>query len=234
MDAHKPLPQTTRRAILSALAGVFSAGALAAVALLVSCATILPTGQQLAPGFESGDGAEGGKICNLDYRRPSFPDTYISNIYIDLTSPHHYVRLEWAGPDAEGQPTGPFRSTPGAGKPTINCNDAEMSNRTGTHCTPKGKFAVVGFSEYMNTAPYCHYITWINIKRGVAMHSHFDLRDTPASNGCIRLDKIPARLIHNNSRVGMTMVHIGGTWTAPDVLIARKKAAEAAAKAEIE
>src|SRR3989304_3146260 len=36
-------------------------------------------------------------------RNHDFPDTYISRIHLDLTSPNHYVCLTWTGPHAADQ-----------------------------------------------------------------------------------------------------------------------------------
>src|SRR5688500_14327625 len=49
-------------------------------------------------------------------RNSGFPGTYIKEIVVSLNDPDHWVTLKWTGPKAGEQETGPFRSSPGAGK----------------------------------------------------------------------------------------------------------------------
>ena len=166
------------------------------------------------PSYESGDGARVGSGFDLGMRNPDFPNTYIETIHLDLASPDHAVRLVWCGPLAKGAPVGPWRSCPGRGKPGVNCDDAVASNVVDSFCTPKGIFAVAGFSDHLHRATTCYYATWVlHAPRYVAMHSHGDIATHPRSEGCIRLTNEVAKLIHNNSRAGLTMIHIGGRWT---------------------
>jgi hypothetical protein len=147
-------------------------------------------------------------------RNPDFPRTYISRIDVDLTSPNHWVRLTWTGPQAASQETGPFRSSPGRGLGNNNCDDAEESNRQDSNCTPKGTMHVQGFSNDMTTCRTCKFVTWFQIGRGVALHYYPDVPEYPASHGCVRLkDKHAAQLIHNNAKIGATEVHVDGKWT---------------------
>src|SRR5690606_38332821 len=78
-------------------------------------------------------------------RNSDFPDTHISLIHLDLTSPHQHVNLTWTGPHASDQETGPFHSSPGAGLGFNDCNDPVESNCNGSQCTPKGDRTVKGF-----------------------------------------------------------------------------------------
>src|SRR6188472_3399196 len=71
-------------------------------------------------------------------RNSDFPNTYISSIHLDLTSPNSNVTLTWAGPNAIKQDAGPFHSSPGAGWGTNDCNDPIESNCLDSQCTPKG------------------------------------------------------------------------------------------------
>src|ERR1044072_6912825 len=71
-----------------------------------------------------------------ELRNADFTSTYISLIHLDLTSPNHSVTLTWAGPKAESQETGPFRSSPGTGWGTNNCDDNVESNCLDSRCTP--------------------------------------------------------------------------------------------------
>jgi len=72
--------------------------------------------------------AEAKKLEALDSKRPKaqkpktlssaahpqrisgFPDTYIQQISVALDDPDHAMTLEWTGPEAAEQETGPFRT----------------------------------------------------------------------------------------------------------------------------
>jgi hypothetical protein len=151
--------------------------------------------------------------ADMSLRNADFPNTYISHIEVDLTSPNHYVRLTWTGPVAAHQETGPFHSSPGAGTGSNNCNDMEECNRKDSNCTPKGEFAVEAFSDNMKTYPDCRFVTWFLASRGIAMHYNSSVPNYPASHGCVRLQEHAAQLIHNNSLIGRTRVTVGGTWS---------------------
>jgi hypothetical protein len=145
-------------------------------------------------------------------RNEDYPRTYISSIRVDLTSPNHWVRLTWSGPDAASQETGPFHSSPGRGLGTNDCDDEAESNRVDSNCTPKGTMRVQGFSNTMPTYSHCRFVTWFLIPRGIAFHSYPSVPNYPASHGCVRLNEHAAQLIHNNSKIGETEVIVGGRW----------------------
>jgi hypothetical protein len=147
-------------------------------------------------------------------RNFDFPRTYISAIRVDLTSPHHWVRLTWTGPQASHQPTGPFHSSPGAGLGSNDCDDVTESHRENSNCTPKGTMHVQGFTNSMVSAPNCRFVTWFDTSRGVAVHYYPVVPNYPASHGCVRIEDIRvAQLIHNNSKIGATEVTVEGKWT---------------------
>ena len=172
----------------------------------------------MAPEYALGDAARAGKRFNLAMRNPDFPRTHIEAIYIDLTGPDHWVHLKWSGPLAEQGPIGPWQSTPGRGKPEFDCNDVADSNMIDSFCTPKGVFPVVGFADHLNLSLKCTYATWIiHDPRYIAMHAHHDRPRRPASSGCVRLPFEAAKLIHNNSIAGITLVSIDGQWERPGV-----------------
>jgi hypothetical protein len=151
--------------------------------------------------------------ADLSLRVGDYPQTYISRIDIDLTGPQHYVRLSWSGPLAHQQEQGPFHSSPGRGWGENNCDEFAESNRNGSLCTPKGSFRVEGFNDCLPSLPKCRFVTWFNLPREIALHSHWDLPTYPASHGCVRLDSHAAQLVHNNSIFGKTQVIVDGTWT---------------------
>lgn len=151
--------------------------------------------------------------ADMSLRNADFPNTYISRIDVDLTSPTQYVRLTWTGPQAGRQTTGPFHSSTGAGTGRNDCNDVRESNRVDSNCTPKGEFSVEAFSDYMRSYPNCHFVTWFWASRGIAFHSHAQVPNYPASHGCVRLSERAAQLIHNNSLMGKTKVVVDGLWT---------------------
>jgi hypothetical protein len=159
-------------------------------------------------------GLEQTSKSSTSLRNADYPNTYISRIDVDLTSPNHWVRLTWSGPDASSQETGPFHSSPGRGLGNNNCDDVNESNRQNSNCTPKGTMHVQGFSEDMRTCRHCKFVTWFNIRREVAFHYYPDVPNYPASHGCVRLEDMhAAQLIHNNSKIGATEVVVDGTWT---------------------
>jgi len=151
--------------------------------------------------------------ADLSQRNADFPRTYIESIHVDLTSPHHWVRLQWTGPEADLQEIGPFRSSPGSGLGHNNCDDTEESQRNGSNCTPKGENVVEGFSDYLPSVPRCEFVTWFHLARQIAFHSHWQVPHRPASHGCVRLNMHAAQLIHNNARIGRTRVLVDGTWS---------------------
>jgi hypothetical protein len=175
-----------------------------------------PSPQPPAPNKESDLqlGLEQTSKSSTSLRNADYPNTYISRIDVDLTSPNHWVRLTWSGPDAASQETGPFHSSPGRGLGNNNCDDVNESNRQNSNCTPKGTMHVQGFSEDMRTCRHCKFVTWFNIPREVAFHYYPDVPNYPASHGCVRLEDMhAAQLIHNNSKIGATEVVVDGTWT---------------------
>jgi hypothetical protein len=153
--------------------------------------------------------------ADMSLRNVDFPRTFISSVHIDLTSPHQWVELTWTGPHAGEQETGPFHSSPGRGRGDNNCDDCDESNRGGSHCTPKGRRLVEGFGDFMPSSSSFKFVTWIHSSREIALHSHRDVPDYPASSGCIRLDEHAAQLIHNNAIAGQTEVVVEGTWALP-------------------
>jgi len=168
------------------------------------------------PGYQAGDGARASGKFNLDARNPDFPATHIAAIHIDLTAPSNSLQLVWEGPEAELGPTGPWRSSAGRGQPCYDCNEVEDSNTVDSWCTPKGVFAVAGFDDRLHAVPSCRYVTWVvHEPRFIAIHSHDDIPTQAVSHGCIRVPLDVAKLIHNNSLAGVTLVHVYGQWTRP-------------------
>jgi hypothetical protein len=148
-------------------------------------------------------------------RNDGFPDTHIGRIHLDLTSPHHWVRLAWVGPQAADQNGGPFRSSPGAGGGDNDCNHAVESNCPNSLCTPKGTRTVEGFMDHLRDKPEYRYVTLIDARRAIGFHAHPSVPPYPASQGCVRLEPYAARLIHDNSIEGVTEIVVDGTWTNP-------------------
>lgn len=149
-------------------------------------------------------------------RNSGFPGTYIKEIVVSLDDPDHWVTLKWTGPKAGDQETGPFRSSPGAGNKGVNCDITSTSQRSGSHCTPKGTHFVEGFQRRLNSDSRAEYVTWFVRRRGIAFHYFPTVPRYAASHGCIRLEtKRTARLLQDNSRIDRTKVTVGGTWTKP-------------------
>ncbi len=154
------------------------------------------------------------EIQAYETRVQDYPSTYIQIVRVDLTSPNHWVTLEWAGPLAAKQETGPFRSCPGLGLGNNDCNEKIESNRPGSNCTPKGHHVIEGFNKKLPSAPEARYVSWIDQSRAVAIHSSSKVRNYPDSAGCVRMASHPAQLIYDNSIVRKTVVEIGGRWTS--------------------
>ena len=149
-------------------------------------------------------------------RNADFPNTYIAQINVSLNDPNHTMTLTWTGPQAGAQETGPFHTSPGAGVKGINCDDAATSRRTGTNCTPKGTRTVEGFAAHLNSDARAVFVTWFMQARGIALHYFPSVPNFAASHGCVRIEiKRVARLIQENSRIGLTKVTVDGTWTKP-------------------
>ncbi|MBC8095310.1 MAG: L,D-transpeptidase [Akkermansiaceae bacterium] len=167
----------------------------------------------LAPSYRIGDGAHVAPGFDLKMRNPDFPRTHIETVYIDLSLPTNGVHLKWTGSRASAGPVGPWCLTPGRGSEGKDCDNVDDSNALNSLCTPKGSFLVAGFADHLEQTPICRYATWIlHAPRYVAIHSHVELPTVPASSGCVRMPYEAAKLIHNNSLVGVTVVSIGGTW----------------------
>ena len=149
-------------------------------------------------------------------RVSDFPETYIKQISVRLEDPDHPVTLTWTGPQAAGQESGPFRSSPGAGLKGLNCDDPATSQRSGSKCTPKGTFAVSGFQDSLNSDSRATCVTWFFRARGIALHYFPSVPKSAASHGCVRLElKRVAQLIQSNSRIDLTSVVVDGTWAKP-------------------
>ena len=149
-------------------------------------------------------------------RNTGFPQTYIAQIDVRLDDPNHSMTLTWTGPQAAGQETGPFHTSPGAGAKGLNCDDTATSVRSGTKCTPKGTRTVEGFQQRLNSDSRATFVTWFMQSRGIALHYFPSVPTYAASHGCVRVEsQHVAQLIQDNSRVGVTKVVVGGTWTKP-------------------
>lgn len=158
--------------------------------------------------------AEDGK-ASLVKRASDFPATWIKCVDVDLTSPGHWVTLEWAGPMAELQDEGPFHASPGAGNGSCDCNDVQQSRINGSNCTPKGSRVVEGFNDVLPKYPSCTYVTWFDSDREIAIHYSRERPVLPASQGCVRVSEELAQIIHNNAIAGSTEVRVHGEWTDP-------------------
>lgn len=149
-------------------------------------------------------------------RNNDFPQTYIEQISVSLDDPNHWLTLTWAGPKADSQETGPFRTSPGAGLRGLNCDNETTSRRSGSKCTPKGTYPVQGFQRRLNSDSRATYVTWFMQRRGIALHYFPIVPKYAASHGCVRIQSVHvAQLIQDNSLVDDTQVIVAGTWTKP-------------------
>lgn len=155
------------------------------------------------------------QICGRPSRRMAdFPQTFISEISVDVTSPNHSVRLVWKGPSAASGALGPFHSSPGAGNCGLNCNNVKTSQTVGTRCTPKGGSWPVNVTACeMSDSPGAKNVTYFQ-RLGIALHYYPSVPNWPASHGCVRLESLyVSQLIHDNVIAGTTAVNVSGTWT---------------------
>jgi hypothetical protein len=158
------------------------------------------------------------RICGRPSTQfPDFPETYISQIDVGLTSPDHNVTLTWAGPNASSCETGPFHSSPGAGECDLNCDNESTSQTSGSMCTPKGTRQVEGYACALGSDSRATNATYFHRGRGIAFHYFPSVPNYPASHGCVRLGLHAAQLIYDNSRRDVTNVTVGGTWTRGSV-----------------
>jgi hypothetical protein len=153
------------------------------------------------------------KICGRASTQFSdFPDTYIRDVSVDLTSPDHNVKLTWAGPNAAKGSKGPFHSSPGAGCCDLDCDDVTTSNKDGSRCTPKGgPFKIHSYGCAMSAYPEATDVSYFS-RPGIALHFYPSVPNYPASHGCVRLGAGAAQLIYDNSRKDVTDVTVSGTW----------------------
>jgi hypothetical protein len=68
----------------------------------------------------------------------------------------------------------------------------------------------------MRSDPQLRFVTVIDQRRVICLHAHPSIPQFPASQGCIRLDRFAAQLIHDNSIPQVTDVLIDGLWTNPN------------------
>lgn len=145
-------------------------------------------------------------------RNALYPDTFISVVVIDVTSPAT-ITLKWEG--SFPGPLGPFPCSVGAGADGNNCNDPIESNCHGSQCTPKGHHLVQGFQQHLPSNPGAAYVTIIDKKRAIGIHASRDVPPYPASYGCVRTDKATAQLIFSNAIADVTAIDVIGHWTPP-------------------
>ncbi|MEA5597310.1 L,D-transpeptidase family protein [Rivularia sp. UHCC 0363] len=137
-------------------------------------------------------------------------ETYISKVNVDLWKQE--VTLVWTGSDAAAQQKGPFHCTPGAGISGVNCDDVATSKRSGTDCTPKGEFSVIGHDRFFSKYPEAEWVTrFQDPSRGIALHYYPTVPEFPSSHGCVRIaNKEAAKRIYDNTKVGKSIVSVNG------------------------
>ena len=141
-------------------------------------------------------------------------ETYITKVKVDLAKQE--VTLEWTGPAASTKEKGPFKCSPGKGKPGVDCDDVETSKKSGTLCTPKGDFKVIRHEKHFSSSPNAKWVTrFQDDSRGIALHFYPTVPNYPASNGCVRLASISAaKLIHDNTKPGVSVISVFGKLKA--------------------
>lgn len=137
-------------------------------------------------------------------------ETYISKVNVDLWKQE--LTLEWTGPNATAEKKGPYHCTPGEGMPGLSCDNVATSRKGGTNCTPKGEFPVLWQDRRFSDFPEAEWVTrFQEASRGIALHYYPQTPEYPDSNGCVRIQsKEIAKLIHDNTKSGKTIVNVHG------------------------
>ena len=64
--------------------------------------------------------------------------------------------------------------------------------------------------------PEAEYVTFFDKSRGVGFHYYPSVPNYPASHGCVRVAvKSVAKQIYYNTKPGVTVVTVTGTWNSP-------------------
>ena len=136
--------------------------------------------------------------------------TFISKVIVDLWKQE--VTLEWTGPNAKGQETGPYHCAPGAGISTVDCDDVKTSRKMGTKCTPKGDFPVIYHERRFGDYPEAEWVTrFQDPSRGIALHYYPNVPEYPVSNGCVRIaNKEAAKRITEKTTPNISIVSVHG------------------------
>lgn len=146
-------------------------------------------------------------------------ETYISKVNVDLWQ--QAVTLEWAGPDAANQLTGPFHCAPGKGAPGLSCDIIMTSRLPGSECTPKGEWKVLGHQCCFAAYPEAQWVTMFqSLPRGIALHYYPTVPEYPASHGCVRIeDYAIAQTIWHNTITDVTIVSVKGELRPKPVVL---------------
>lgn len=148
------------------------------------------------------------QICGRASRRVA--GNWITQVNLDVGA--NNLTIVWNDPaTAPSNSTGPFNISPGAGLCCVDCNDPATSQRSGSLCTPKGgSWPVDGVGCALGGHPTARNPTRFQ-RSGIAIHSG-NVSSPPQSHGCSRTSLRASELIHDNVRVGQTMISSSGTW----------------------
>jgi hypothetical protein len=152
-----------------------------------------------------------GKVCGRPSRvNDNFPDTFISQVNIDVGNLHSGLTLQWT--NATGKlGAARYPISPGAGKCCKDCNDDAVSQEDGSLCTPKGKsWKVNGHDCKLSGFPNARNPTFFQ-RPTIAIHSGV-LGGAAASHGCVRTTPDASEIVHDNTIKGKTEIVVGGTW----------------------
>jgi uncharacterized protein DUF4157 len=150
--------------------------------------------------------------------------TYIASISVSINiNGKSEINLTWANAEVSQAknpdfvlPTGPFKTSPGAGQCNRDCSDTVQSNLTDSNCTPAGNFLVEGFAPRLSDDGRATSVTFYKQSRGIAFHYYTEVPEDPQSHGCTRMEKTEhgADWIRNNSIKGVTAVNVTATGNA--------------------
>ena len=150
------------------------------------------------------------QVCGRDSKKVA--GNSITKVNIDVGT--NELTIEWKDPSkAPAGSAGTHAISPGAGKCCVDCDDATVSQTSGSLCTPKGgTWPVDATGCALSGHPSAKNPTYFQ-RGGIAIHSG-NTSAPPQSHGCARTSTDISALIHDNVVVGVTQIASSGTWSS--------------------
>jgi hypothetical protein len=148
------------------------------------------------------------KICSRASRKVA--GNSITKVNLDVGA--NTLTIEWQ--DATKIPSGSAGThaiSAGAGLCCVDCDDAKVSQKSGSLCTPKGDtWTVDSVGCQLSGHPSAKNPTYFQ-RRTIAIHSG-NTSSPPQSHGCSRTALEISELIHDNVIPDKTQIASSGTW----------------------